>query len=640
MTDYRNARTSLTKPIKLTAWTVLFVALFGALTAVAHTAVLAQTTPTASIRITAVDDSQFPQVTLNVITIAPPGGPLPDLTGLSLRENGIPVAYEPTHAPVGVDVTFVVDANATMSEVDDDSGQTRWQKVQATISRFATEFMDPTGLDRVTIVLPDETGENGRFLIANETDPTAVAAAIQAAGPAFASPTPLNAMMRQAMDQAAGQVEDGRYQAILLLTDAGQIQGQLAFDDLTQQAQAINLPLFVAILGARADDDELFRANRLTEPTLAAAIHVPQPEAADAIYDIWAQQRSQLQLQYESLQRQSGQYPISLNLGEVRALTILDLTLTPPVVEILPLNPVVVREGDAPDTPLAELQPQRQPLPVAIVWPDGKPRDLLGLTWSVNGVPQLAPETLTPDVNGQLLLDWDLRTAVAGAYEVIVKVTDVWGFVAASEPVTLEVVEERPLPPTATPPPTAVPTPVPTVSTIPGVDLLSQPGVWLALAGGLVVLLGLWLRKRRADKPGAAIVPEITAVAAAEPPVAEATPLIAVLEPFAGNVGTDGLIPLTGDNLSIGRDTAVADLVLADASVARLHARIMQQGDDYWLYDEGSAAGTFHNYGRVGLAPHRLQDGDQIGLGRVQFHFRLRPAASLRIPDDEIDEEE
>ena len=599
------------------------------LAALAATAVFAQTPPAAIMRITAVDDSQFPQVNVNVITIAPPGGPIADLTGLSLRENGIPVAYETDRVPVGVDVTFVIDANATMLDVDDASGQTRWQKVQEIVSRFAADYMDPAGLDRVSIVVPEEAGENGRFLIENSADPVAVTAAIQDLPPLLVSPTPLKAMMEQAIAQAAAQVDDGRYQAVLLLTDAGQIHLQLPFDELTQQAQAIDLPLFVGILGARADADEVFRADRLSAPTLASTTHLPQPDAADAIFDIWAQQRSQLQLQYQSLQQQSGQYTLTLNQGDVRVLATLDLTLLPPEVVVAPLAATVARTGDAPDTPLAELQPQQLPLPVTITWPDGKPRDLLSLQWSVNGRPQPPPDTLTPDADGQLLLTWDVRTAAAGDYAIEVEITDELGFRVISAPAVVTVVEERPLPPTATPLPTAAPTATPAVPAVPVDALVVSPWLWVLLAAGLGAGVWLWWRPRRAAKTA---VP-VTETAAPEPPTAAAPPetdhLVAVLEPFLGDVGVAGLIVLTRPNTSIGRDTAVADLVLADASVARLHARIIRQDGGYWLYDEGSAAGTFHNYDRVGLAPQRLQDGDQIGLGGVQLHFRLRPAASL-----------
>lgn len=616
-----------TRPLWQTA--NLIIGLLAVLAAgLGVTAVSGQNPPPTVIRITAVDDQHFSQVTVNVITLAPPGGPMADPASLSLRENGIPVAFTVTTVPVGVDVTFVIDANGTMLDVDDDSGQTRWQKVQATITRFAEEFMDPTGLDRVSIVLPDEAGENGRFLIQNETDPAAVAAAIQQTGPLLVNPTPLNGMMNQAITQMAGQTADGRYQAILLLTDAGQIHVQLPFDDLVQQAQTIDLPLFVAILGARADADEIFRANRLTEPTTAMTLHMPQPEAGDAIYEIWAQQGQQLQLQYESLQRQSGQYPISLNLGEVRDLTTLDLELLPPQIAVTPLNPSIQREGSAPDTPLMDLQPQRVPLPLTVSWPDGKPRALAGLAWTVNGVPQATPETLALDAAGQLLLDWDVRTAVSGAYEIVVQAADELGFTAKSAPAVVQVVEERPLPPTPTPLPTPTATPTPVKTAVPAADLLSTAWVWLLLGLGLVAALLLWRRKRRKAAAKPPVETETAAPAAAEP-AAEPVLMMAVLEPFLGDIGAAGLIVLTQANTSIGRDTAVADLVLADASVARLHARILQQGDEYWLYDEGSAAGTFHNYGRVGLAPQLLQDGDQIGLGRVQFRFRLRPAASL-----------
>jgi predicted component of type VI protein secretion system len=67
----------------------------------------------------------------------------------------------------------------------------------------------------------------------------------------------------------------------------------------------------------------------------------------------------------------------------------------------------------------------------------------------------------------------------------------------------------------------------------------------------------------------------------------------------------------------------VAQIVLDQPGVARLHARIRRRDGRYWLYDEGSASGTTLNFERLGLAPRELRAGDQIQIGRLRFRFVL-----------------
>ncbi len=83
-------------------------------------------------------------------------------------------------------------------------------------------------------------------------------------------------------------------------------------------------------------------------------------------------------------------------------------------------------------------------------------------------------------------------------------------------------------------------------------------------------------------------------------------------------------IPLAGADLTIGRDPALATVVLADPSVSALHARLVRQADGaYILKDQGSAAGTYVNYERLPETGQRLQHGDWVHLGRICFRFRL-----------------
>jgi hypothetical protein len=76
----------------------------------------------------------------------------------------------------------------------------------------------------------------------------------------------------------------------------------------------------------------------------------------------------------------------------------------------------------------------------------------------------------------------------------------------------------------------------------------------------------------------------------------------------------DGQRTVKLDNeISIGR-TDLAQLVVNDPSLSRLHATIFREGDDVWILDENSSNGSFVNGQKV--SPERkLRDGDEIQLG-------------------------
>jgi pSer/pThr/pTyr-binding forkhead associated (FHA) protein len=78
---------------------------------------------------------------------------------------------------------------------------------------------------------------------------------------------------------------------------------------------------------------------------------------------------------------------------------------------------------------------------------------------------------------------------------------------------------------------------------------------------------------------------------------------------------------LAADICTLGR-SPICHVPLPQAIVSRLHARIERSGAHYLLSDIGSANGTFVN-GRPLCAPHRLIDGDLIGLGSAIPVFRF-----------------
>lgn len=75
--------------------------------------------------------------------------------------------------------------------------------------------------------------------------------------------------------------------------------------------------------------------------------------------------------------------------------------------------------------------------------------------------------------------------------------------------------------------------------------------------------------------------------------------------------------------LSLGKKKEEVDVVLEDSSVSRIHARITQEGSEYYLEDLNSTNGTFKNGLR--LQPYekrKLDAGDEIKCGRVILIFR------------------
>ena len=565
------------------------------------------------------DVAAFPMVRVPLFTADSLGAPINDLSRLSLRENGIPLEFEVTAVPTGLDIFFVLDANADFTMVDDNSGLTRAEKVSESIVQFAGRIMSRDGDDQVSVIVPGEDGTDGRFLIQNRSNPDIIAQTITAYIPEPLAETPLNTMLNLAIDQAA-QNGDGRYQAILLFSDGGRIDRQLAFDDLTAAAQVANLPIFAAILGTTADANDLANVNRLTEPTGGGAVHMLASEAATPIYLAWQGQANQTWLAYQSLQTKNGRYPITINLGNVRARTELVLALAAPEVAVQLPSAEIRRTGRAYDTRLEDLEPARTAVPVVVSWADGIPRPLTAVALLVGG-PDGQTNTILeiqPDAEGRLALDWDIQLARAGIYQLVVQVADGLGYTAESEPVSVTILIERPDPPPPTPAPTVVPqTAVPPPPTI----AIAPNRLWLALGlsllaglGAILLLWRRWRQSRTLPQPDAAPAPE---------PIAPETAILTGLLPAYLEIEGIQSQPLTGDNIIIGRDETIAQLVLAGPGVARLHARIRWRDGRYWLYDEGSAAGTHLNFERLGLAPRPLQDGDQIQIGRLRLRFRL-----------------
>ena len=76
-------------------------------------------------------------------------------------------------------------------------------------------------------------------------------------------------------------------------------------------------------------------------------------------------------------------------------------------------------------------------------------------------------------------------------------------------------------------------------------------------------------------------------------------------------------------NLLIGKYKEKVDIFLDDASVSRMHARILKDSGEYYLEDENSTNGTYCNKNR--LQPYerkKLEPGDELKIGNISLFFR------------------
>lgn len=599
--------------IRNTQYIVLVLLLLWALPAAAQ--------PDVTVTLTKPDASQFPTVRLRVMTADAQSAPLPEdqFASLTLRENGVPVPdFDLQFVPVGVDAVFVLDADSTMA-LADGVGGTRLEQVKESIRRYANRFMSPSGLDRISIVVPD--GADGRFLIQNESDPQAVIAAIDAYNPELPEEAPVNEMLQQAITHLEALPQNDRFQTILLYSDGNKLGQQLDYPALAESP----VPIYTAVLGGLPTQAAIGNANALSAPSRAFYLTMPSTEESDTVFLLWQRQGNQPEISYQSFQRESGRYPISINIGPLAASVEMDLTLEPPQITLQPAEPVIRRVGDAPDTPLEALQPGTVTLPVQIVWPDGIMRELTAVTFTVNGQFQPQASVPQPDENGIFQVTWPVQTLGSGAYDLQVSVEDALGFTAVSGVQIVTVVEERPSLPTPTPAPT--PTPPPAELLVEEAARLPRQTLLLLLAGLALLAIGLVLlrlRKKKRPVKTASAPTDPTPPPAPRPETPEPEP--SGPPPPAALVWPDEAEPpleISGENVLVGRDPAVVDIVLADRSVSRLHGRIRQRNGRYWLYDEGSEMGTFLNHTRLGLSPKPLQDGDEVRFGRVTLRFVL-----------------
>lgn len=609
----------------------------------------------AQIRITQVDSSAFPEMRVNFIAAAGDGTPLTDFSDLQLSENGTVISeFQQDQVAVGVELALVVDANASINQRDTGVTQTRREQVRDAIVTFAQQNMNPSQLDRVHLVVPNDSSTAPEFLtdtagaiFANE-----VINKINFYVPSNPRATPLNDMLAAAIERLSAS-EGTRHRAIVLFTDGGLLNSQLDFPALVTAAQANHITFYAFILGARADANEIANVNQLILPTGGSYLHMPLPADAAPLFGSVAAFGQQNQLVYRSQLTSSGQHTITITAAGQSGTSQVNVTIEPPTVQVLLDNrQPIVRVAPEPDTPLAEIEPLSQLVVAQVNWPDNHPRGIAAATLLINGVEQVTIDSLDLDSSNRLQFTWDISQLDAGQYSLVIQVTDELNLSGQSSPLDFTVTIERPAAvdtvseapaaeaPASTVAATASETSTATNSGI-GSVVSEQAGLIGIVLGILAIGFALFLvviafifMRRRSAAPAPVAAPAMVATSSLPPNNADATQILmpafaipqgpqATLEALEYAAEHSAPIALVGNDITIGRDPAHAKVIFQDKSVSRLHARIRMDRGNYILVDEGSASGTYVNFERVGFTPQNLRDSDEIHIGRVRLRFKV-----------------
>jgi hypothetical protein len=599
-----------------------------------------------NIRLSSPDTSAFPAITVWV------GGVSGDVTqGGGLSQDAVRVYEDGAQQPIapakvapvlaGSQVAIVFDASGSMNQPGttskpDQPGvmQSRCDESKQAIENLLmtdTWFVRSKMQDRLMDIVPTGPGDYEAIVPWTHDYVDARNHLVQVDCTQQTTATPLYAMLSYALDHmkdAPGY--EGRAKFLLVFSDGVDTTSPDNIDSVIQQAKDGGVAILAVRLGppvTGAVDNLKYLADR----TGGAFTGYTGPDALAPLYGLIKSQATQYAVTYPSTINRSGQHTVAVGVQgggqEIRsdALTF-GITVEPPAVSLSDISNtasplVITRRADKAGTDPTTIDPRQHQISVQVTWPDGHPRAVREVRYSVNG------RWVGTSAAGQTFV-WDFSALAAGPYQLVAQVTDELGMVGTSDPLNYTIAI---IIPTAVP----IPTPTPTPSPIPQRAFPWLIAAALALAG-LAALLAVYVLVRKPE-------PVQRGWNAIKTKAQELTqPIDTLRDERADQTSRASLVvvgsgaalgtsyPVIGALVMIGRDPDKSNIVLPETelSVSRRHASITCEADGvYWIRDEGSKSRTYVNRQEVPPAGRRLAPNDIIQLGRMTLRFVLQKGA-------------
>lgn len=567
------------------------------------------------VQILALDFERFPTVSLSVSVTDPTGAYIPDLppTVFQILEDNFPMpGLVMREERIGTQQVFVIN-DITGLSMRLESGESQYGLIQeALLEWWARSDASEYGLDDLT-------------LITNEAD--------------LATHVSSAAVLGAKLDQyePSFEIEDDSadllVRALTLATDAPPRPGMprhLIF--VTPYIYSmVDLPLANVI--ARANEAQtavhvVFAApeqalsfigvdglQQLASETGGIFLHFDAAEGLAPITEQVLTQRELYELNYTSHANTSGPHSVSVRVSDEDAEGIspaqaYEIAVEAPDLAFIRPPTIISRQPSDPDNPIETLAPTSETLQLLITFPDEHPRAITS-TW-------LVVDGEVMDHRSQAPLDeftWDLSEYMESGMHIVKAVAqDILGLEGTS--IENQIFVDVP------PPPSGLSAIRPALSSLLAALAVLVAGVVLA-----ITLLNMGQRNQAAS----AVLEErpprskIRVSRASLQPPEESLSIDAHLVPIEHTIRDVKPVPLTGAELTLGRDASLSAVAIEDPSVSSIHARLIRRaGGSYFIRDQGSVAGTWINYEQVGEEGRELKHGDLIHLGRVAFRFELK----------------
>jgi len=636
----------------------LFSILFVLCLILAPIGALAQQMSIASIKITQVDGSQFPDVKIRSIIRDGNNVPVPvsDIANLELLEDNQVVDFTHQQISTNIEVVFVMDLGQRIGFADL-TPESRLGDMKRITLEYVNSMQEgdtagvilvtPNGIEYVEPITSDRT------IIAKKTE--------QLTTTDFSTRSDGLAGLSAALKELSQSPAKGKVIQTVIFMSSG-IQGpDEELNDLIELAK--NESVWVQSILIR-EGIKITPLKEIAEKTRGVYVDLQSQGSAKPVYDWIAEQRIQNELTYRSKSGTSSERTVTLQtkgsgLSFVTAKVSFQVTIRNPiaVIETPTNNQEIIRQAQAYDDDLDQVEPTSASVVARVEWPDGFQRAILQAQFLVDGSKVGAP---IPFPGNTISFNWDLRpyrTPGNNQAKLQVSLVDELGLENVSEPVNVSI-------------PVVVPAKPPEIVVIDrdpceglestdlyicqgkeiGRSMFATPQGWMSIISMLVALVAIIVALRYRSQIAVAGGQAMSAIRETitrltRPGHTEVAAYVEMLRGDSSLVGKK--MPLYSKTVTpVGRSPEESELVFDTTNersvVSRRHCEFRHDDNVFRIRDLGSTHGTFVNGIKLpdGGDGQILRDGDQIELGPVErggilLAFRLPASEPENNPEDD-----
>jgi hypothetical protein len=563
------------------------------------------------IRVSDLITDLFPSISMSLTVIDDNGRHISNLSSqdFTIIEDGIAINVDAVEEiTVGTQQIFILNTTRGLRGRDA-LGLTRYDYVRsALIQWWGKEETAIFGIDELNLLSIDGN------LVMHSSSTAQLASALNSYEPQFEDELANYDLLLEALELSAEPTtRQGKPSFIFFITPLITNSEDFPLANSIAWAKENGVTIYPILVGPeelveypQVDDLEL-----LAETTGGELIFFNEDVGLNALADRILTRRNLYRIRYTSKSNVSGSHNLQIRITS-DSIDVLSDPLSFPInistPELIFIQPPdrITRETLDPAQPLETIPPTSTTFQIAVMFPDGYPRDIVSS--------QLVVDDQIISIHNEPPFDffqWDLSGYTKTAtHEVKALVEDSLGLRGSTLtiPVLIEVI---------TPPQ--------------GIASLDPNLVTVLTILGIVAFAGIsgfsfiTIIKRRKLRTASASSERRTKtdqrqsvrlLRRTDHSLIEGT-----LEPVTG---VSFPITLIGTDLVLGRDASISAAHIDDPSVSALHARIIRLASgDYLIRDQGSVAGTWVNYQPAPERGKILQHGDLIHLGRVAFRFQL-----------------